>query len=161
MKVIIPQPILADDPKRRYPNFLVTEAGDEWLLNFPRPAATWSANSRDHHMVVSRRKRIWRESPALIGKGFTTPQGSRWAVRVSFPVRDRRRRDPHNLTGTCVKAIIDGLTDAGWWPDDTPEWVEVLDPTFRLVAPPDPMMVWVHGLKLVDNATSSREADHG
>jgi len=42
-------------------------------------------------------------------------------VRVTFGVRDPgRRRDPHNYMPT-VKAIIDGLVDAGVWPDDTPE----------------------------------------
>jgi crossover junction endodeoxyribonuclease RusA len=53
-------------------------------------------------------------------------------VRVTFPVHDARRRDPHNLAPT-VKAIVDGLVDAGVWPDDTDTWVIVLDPRFTKV----------------------------
>lgn len=47
---------------------------------------------------------------------------------VQIPVRGRRRRDPHNYTGTVVKAIVDGLVDAGFWPDDTGEHVTIVDP---------------------------------
>jgi Holliday junction resolvase RusA-like endonuclease len=50
-------------------------------------------------------------------------------VRVSFPVTQNRRRDADNPAPT-VKAIVDGLVDAGMWPDDTPEWVETLGSRF-------------------------------
>lgn len=33
---------------------------------------------------------------------------------------------------TVVKSIVDGLVDAGLWPDDTAEWVTVADPTFTV-----------------------------
>lgn len=47
------------------------------------------------------------------------------------------RRDPHNYVGTMCKVVIDRLTDmtkgktlleSRLWPDDTPEWVKVLEP---------------------------------
>lgn len=47
------------------------------------------------------------------------------------------RRDPHNYVGTMCKTVIDRLTDmtkgktvleSRLWPDDTPEWVKVLEP---------------------------------
>ena len=33
-----------------------------------------------------------------------------------------------NYVGTVVKAIVDGMVDAGCWPDDTAEWVEIRQP---------------------------------
>ena len=56
-------------------------------------------------------------------------------VEVFIPFTTNRRRDPHNYVGTVVKWIIDGLVYAGAWPDDTPEWVTVLEPV--LVKYPD------------------------
>ena len=54
-------------------------------------------------------------------------------VEVSLPVRDNRRRDPHNYYPT-VKAIVDGLVDAGLWPDDTPEFVRTVEPVLHRAA---------------------------
>jgi Holliday junction resolvase RusA-like endonuclease len=51
-------------------------------------------------------------------------------VKVTFEVSDpRRRRDPMNAVPT-VKALIDGLVDAGVWPDDNQDWVTVIEPAF-------------------------------
>lgn len=44
---------------------------------------------------------------------------------------DRRRRDPHNFAPT-LKHVIDGLVDAGLWPDDTPEYVRTLEPALAV-----------------------------
>jgi hypothetical protein len=49
-------------------------------------------------------------------------------VRVHIPFPVDRRRDPHNYCGTVVKAIVDGLVNAGAWDDDTPEFVEHISP---------------------------------
>lgn len=51
-------------------------------------------------------------------------------VFTSLPVPDRRRRDPINFAAT-VKRIVDGITNAGAWPDDTPEWVTQHMPHLR------------------------------
>jgi hypothetical protein len=63
-------------------------------------------------------------------------------VLVSFPVTTTRGRDAHNWMPT-VKAIIDGLVLVDVWPDDTGEWVTVLDPEFHLVERGDPLLVHV------------------
>lgn len=49
-------------------------------------------------------------------------------VRCEFSVPDRRKRDPHNYTGTVVKAVMDGLVRADAWPDDNPAWVLTDEP---------------------------------
>ena len=56
-----------------------------------------------------------------------------------MPVKSlKTRRDPHNVFAT-VKPIVDGLVDARFWPDDTAEWVTVLEPEF-----------WTGGMVLVE-----------
>jgi hypothetical protein len=37
-----------------------------------------------------------------------------------------------NYIGTCMKAAIDGLVDAGLWPDDTAEFVTIEQPVLRV-----------------------------
>lgn len=49
-------------------------------------------------------------------------------IQVVLPFRTAARRDPHNYTGTTVKAIVDGLRLAGLVPDDNAAWVTVNDP---------------------------------
>jgi hypothetical protein len=71
-------------------------------------------------------------------------------VRVSIPFKTNRRRDPHNYTGTVVKSIVDGFVLAGVWPDDTAEWVTVLDPELRIDKSEDAvvMVYLTHGVSL-------------
>ncbi|WP_130865831.1 RusA family crossover junction endodeoxyribonuclease [Acidipropionibacterium timonense] len=45
------------------------------------------------------------------------------------------RADPNNATPT-LKAIIDGMTDAGVWPDDSSEYVLGPDPRRDPIPPP-------------------------
>jgi len=77
-----------------------------------------------------RASRAWRTLTALSARNLAVPCPA--DVHVQLDVRDARRRDPHNLYPT-IKAIVDGLTDAGCWPDDTPEYVTTHEPTFRTV----------------------------
>ena len=49
-------------------------------------------------------------------------------VFCALPFPTGRRRDPINYAKT-VKHIVDGLTMAGAWPDDTPEYVTQHIPT--------------------------------
>lgn len=103
-------------------------------LRFVPPAARINANDRHHHHERAALTRAWRETAgwaALAQLAGPERAHRRSTVRVFFPVRDRRRRDPSNWMPT-VKAIIDGLVDSGLWPDDNPEWVEVLEPRFHV-----------------------------
>lgn len=54
-------------------------------------------------------------------------------VTVTLPVSGNRKRDPHNWTPT-VKAIVDGLVDAGVWPDDNSDWVTTNEPVLDTTA---------------------------
>ena len=103
-------------------------------------------NDRGHWSTRYKLTRAWREASAAAAHGLGRSPLKRGRgpceVRVQFPVRDPgRRRDPHN-TAPTVKAIVDGLVDASVWPDDTPEWVRVADPTFY--KPDGDMLVRIH-----------------
>lgn len=102
------------------------------VLTFAPPARLLSMNDRDHFRVRAPIVAEWRR--AGWAAGCTTGRGpalrrleGRQRVTVSLPVVGRRRRDPMNFVATA-KAIIDGLTDAGLWPDDDPGHVTVAEP---------------------------------
>lgn len=119
---------------------------DRMSITFRAPAEWITLNQRLHWADRARRVKSWRRAAELHAHKYTRrPRVRRLAhepgalaspsfVRVTFGVRDPgRRRDPHNYMPT-VKAIIDGLVDAGVWPDDTAEWVTVHDSQFERAA---------------------------
>lgn len=111
-------------------------------IRFPRPTPSLlSMNDRGHwrkHNSAIRawREAAWAEATRQRHSYIVTPA----MVCVTLDVPDKRRRDPANYFAT-VKPIVDGLVDAGWWPDDTPEWVTVVEPILRVVK--GPLMVTV------------------
>lgn len=74
-----------------------------------------------------RRIRELREQACAIAKLQRAPKLERARLVVTVSLPDRRRRDLHNFTPT-IKAIVDGLVDAGLLPDDDathlsgPDW---------------------------------------
>ena len=102
------------------------------------PPKPWSTND-DRKLHWAPRKRLvdaWHEATHYAW--LTIPHGVRdeWkgrpcTVRMRIPFPTKRRRDPSNYVGTIVKACVDQLTRDGLWPDDTDEWVTVLQPDLR------------------------------
>ena len=82
---------------------------------------------------TSRDRRRWRRIRELREQACTmatlqrAPRMDRARLVVTVSLPDRRRRDLHNFTPT-IKAIVDGLVDAGVLPDDDafhlsgPDW---------------------------------------
>lgn len=101
------------------------------IVAFPAPAQLMTLNQRHHWAVRSQLTKRWRNTAAQAAWQIPQPRRQPPAtVELVLPVADQRRRDPHNYSPT-LKAVIDGLVDAGLWPDDTPEYVRTLEP--RLV----------------------------
>ncbi len=116
-------------------------------ITFPRPTeALLSMNDRKHWRAHALDVRYWRGGASCAAwrrDNCERPPATYMnpaMVCVTLDVPDKRRRDPANFF-PCVKAIVDGLVDAGWWPDDTPEWVTVVEPVLRVVK--GPLMVTV------------------
>lgn len=97
---------------------------------FPAPTRPWSTNQRVHWTHRATNTKAWRLA-AAIGARRVGPLEGRWQVQVTIPFDRGGRRDPMNYVGTVVKAAVDGMVDAGLWPDDTPDYVQVVEP--RLV----------------------------
>jgi hypothetical protein len=107
-------------------------------VEFDIPAKCLTMNQRLHWAQKAKISRLWRDAAAEAARAHVLG-GSRLAryvgelqqppslVTVHLPVKGNRRRDPHNWFPT-IKPIIDGLVDAGFWPDDTPQWVRCTEP---------------------------------
>lgn len=110
-------------------------------IRFPRPAAgLLNLNQRTHWSTRSRSVKQWRHAAAFaaLEQLGTTPAARACRpcfVAVQLPVTDSRKRDPHNYTPT-IKAIVDGLVDAGAWPDDHAGWVTTIEPALYVTSCP-------------------------
>lgn len=101
------------------------------VLPYAIPPLT--ANQRLHYMERASRVRHLRATTALLMRDINRRRppletGHKLHVRLEYVPADRRRRDADNLVPT-LKAICDGLVDAGLVPDDTPEFMEKHMPT--------------------------------
>jgi Holliday junction resolvase RusA-like endonuclease len=105
------------------------------IITFRQPSPLMSMNDRTHWTAHARSVKRWRSAARLAGATGDTPSRplTPSTVTITLPVTDRRRRDPHNYFAT-VKPIIDGLVDAGLWPDDTPAWVTTTEPALRITS---------------------------
>lgn len=95
-------------------------------LTFAIPKSWWlSANDRTHWAVKARATRNLRDFAATSCRGIP-PVGT---VHVAAFIGYLRAgtADPSNAAPT-VKALIDGMTDAGVWPDD--DSTHVIGPTY-------------------------------
>jgi Holliday junction resolvase RusA-like endonuclease len=84
------------------------------------PDADLSPNARVHWRVRARKVKALREFVYYATRGdapvvpFSGPVVL--SVAIGWP-KGRKRHDPTNVP-TLLKAVVDGLTDAGWWADD-------------------------------------------
>lgn len=110
------------------------------LVEFQAPNVPPSINTLKgmHHRVWSSKLQPWRDLAWVTTRNRVVRGNVPWLghravrVQVELPFAKNARRDPHNYTGTVVKAIVDGVVKAGLVPDDTAEWVEVLDPVLTI-----------------------------
>jgi Holliday junction resolvase RusA-like endonuclease len=98
-------------------------------VTFDDPAPRLNLNDRLHWAQRAKHVKAWRhttcDNTANAWRNFPPA-----TVEVVFGVPNPGlRRDPHNWMPT-VKAIIDGLVDAGVWADDDSTHVTVLEPRF-------------------------------
>ncbi|MDT0223484.1 hypothetical protein [Gordonia sp. AC31] len=89
-------------------------------LPYQRPPLT--PNQRLHWSVRARLTREIRETAGMCARSAKLPSLGRSEVTTVWFVPDRRRRDAGSLSLT-TKAALDGLVDAGVWPDDNTTWV--------------------------------------
>lgn len=130
------------------------------FFTFPAPNRPLSENEsrRLHWAARHRRLKDWGILAQVGYKHADDKQllaGQRIGVRVFIPFSRKARRDPHNYVGTVVKTIIDGLIRAGMAPDDTPEFVEVLEPNL-IVDSQNVVTVYLHPLGPIQTAPEEK-----
>ena len=117
-------------------------------FTFIAPAQLLNLNDRDHWAVRAKSVAVWRQSAWAAGHAHRQRSGpsnfpiTDQLVTVELPVKDRRRRDPHNFIPTC-KAIVDGLVDAGIFADDSHEHLSVAEPVLSILRRTDAPVVRV------------------
>jgi crossover junction endodeoxyribonuclease RusA len=107
-----------------------------WTIRLPWTAPPASANDRDHWRVKAKKVAEIRETAerGLLSTGTSWLDCQHIRVGLVYVPRDARRRDPDNLVVPLMKALVDGIVDAGVVPDDTPEYVTR---EFPVILPPD------------------------
>ena len=100
------------------------------VLSFPAPTKPWRTNEDRTLHWAARAKRIkaWREAARLAAVEARVGVLGHSLIELHLPFDRGARRDPMNYVGTCLKAAVDGLVDAGLWPDDTPDYVSITQP---------------------------------
>lgn len=98
----------------------------------------WTQNKRGDWRAKYRRtsvvkRRAYLTYRSLINSGKLKPP-AKWPVHVTAIIHPitHGRFDPENAA-PMVKAILDGITQSGYWPDDNAEYV--LGPDYRLGEP--------------------------
>lgn len=82
------------------------------------PESLWmTANGRIHHHDRARRTRGVRQLAEHAARAAALPHYGQVFVAAFIGYSTNRKADPANAYPT-VKAALDGLTDAGVWPDD-------------------------------------------
>lgn len=91
-------------------------------LRFDWPQPPLTANQRLHWRTRARLTSDVRQAAAWQAAASKFPQTTRLDVSLTWVVKDKRRRDADNIVPT-LKALCDGLVDAGIVPDDTPHYM--------------------------------------
>ena len=100
-------------------------------LTIPIPPGEWiSANDRMHWAEKAKRTKALRARGKAYARALGLHRAGLEVVHVAAWIGYPRggKADPANA-GPTVKALIDGLTDAGVWPDDDSE--HVIGPDYR------------------------------
>ena len=95
-------------------------------IEFPAPCKPLNANARDHWAKKARATRDWRDVAGAVAIIKRVQPVERGRVIVWFSLPNKRLREVSNLQPT-VKAIVDGLVDAGVFTDDNDEIVTAQD----------------------------------
>lgn len=99
----------------------------ELVFDYARPPLT--ANQRLHWRERADRTSGIRTSARFLARRI--PYLGRCEVALTWVVTDRRRRDADNIVPT-LKAMCDGLVDAGVVSDDTPDLMVKRMPEIRM-----------------------------
>lgn len=84
-----------------------------------------SMNDREHFQVTKPKKRYWRQLGAVIGRQAPNLDGGRVVLFFRLPKAGKGVRTVREVANLqpVVKCLVDGLVDAGVFPDDGDSFV--------------------------------------
>ena len=96
-----------------------------WCLTHYDDVLTTNKERTVHWGVRAQTVKAWREAFAWLAMASRVPtNGTVGPCHIeAVPLATTRRRQDVGACMPVVKAAIDGLVDAGVWPDDTPDHV--------------------------------------
>lgn len=97
-------------------------------IDLPWTQPPLTANQRMHWAEKAGTTRDVRQTAAILTR--KAPRADRLVVTLHYQPKQQRRRDRHNLWPT-VKALVDGIVDAGIVPDDDTEHVSTPEPVIH------------------------------
>lgn len=97
-----------------------------WTLHIPGQVI--NANDRDHWAAKARKVKALRHAAHIMARAEKIPALTHATVALTYIPPRAGRRDVDNLVPS-LKALCDGLVDAGIVPDDTPDYMTKHMPT--------------------------------
>jgi hypothetical protein len=107
-------------------------------LSFPAPGPLLSMNDRGSWRKHEPTRKLWSDATYwwAVKNGRLPTIDVPVVVHIALPVKGKHRRDPANFTSTA-KVVVDSLcvpkgnrkVGAGWFVDDSEEWLTLLEPT--------------------------------
>ncbi len=98
-------------------------------------ASPLSLNDRLNWKLKWVKTKPWREAACTLAKAQHIPPCRRVEIQLWYTPRDVRARDPLNLVAT-LKAVEDGIVDAGVIPDDSSRYHTSVMPKITKKGPP-------------------------
>lgn len=98
-------------------------AGEVWSIVLPYETPPLTENQRMHWSARRKLVARVRERASWEARSRRIPPLGRCRVNLEWHVATNHRRDADNVVPT-LKALCDGLVDAGVVPDDTPDLME-------------------------------------
>lgn len=123
----------------------------------------WTQNRRSRSWAVPyRRKKLVKTMSLLTFRNLINSgklqKPEHWPVHVTAIIHPltHGRFDPENAA-PMVKAILDGITQSGYWPDDNAEYV--LGPDYRLGEPSTEKDVYHITIRIEEEENNGYERD--
>lgn len=97
-------------------------------LTFTKPPL--NMNQRMHWAQKAKITKAIRHEAMVRCRAARIRKSKHITVQLHYQPRDNRRRDADNIAPT-LKALCDGVVDAGVVPDDTPDYMTKIMPTIH------------------------------
>ena len=109
-------------------------------LTFTKPPL--NMNQRLHWAQKAKLTKAIRHEAFVRCRAARIPRAQHITVQLHYQPRDNRRRDSDNLVPT-LKALCDGIVDAGVVSDDTPDYMTKIMPTIHPAVKGEPARMWL------------------